>query len=71
MKQDIAAELRRAIAQAERSGVTQYRIAKLAKLAASQVARVASGETVPKLDTAQRIAKALGLRLALVPIVAK
>ena len=67
----IVDELRRAIGRAERQGMTLYRIAKAARMPQSQVGRVASGETVPRLDTAERIAKAIGCKLAIVPIVAK
>lgn len=66
----IAAELRRAIAQAERKGMTRYAIAKAAKMPRSQMTRIASGENVPKLDTAERVAQVIGYRIALVPIVA-
>lgn len=68
---NIAGELRKAIKAAERAGTTQYRLAKAAGMPQSQFGRVASGETIPTLTTAQRIASALGLRLALVPIVVK
>jgi transcriptional regulator with XRE-family HTH domain len=71
MSTSIAVELRRAIREAERGGVSRYRIAKAAGLEQSQVARIRSGETVPTLTTAERLAKGLGLRLALVPILAK
>lgn len=66
----IVDELRRAIARAERRGQTRYAIAKAAKMPRSQMTRIASGENVPKLDTAERVAQVIGYRLALVPIVA-
>lgn len=66
----IVDELRRAIARAERGGQTRYAIAKAAKMPRSQMTRIASGENVPKLDTAERVAQVIGYRLALVPIVA-
>ena len=69
-QQSIAEELRRAIAQAERRGLTKYAIAKAAKMPRSQMTRIASGENVPKVDTAARIAQVIGYKLALVPIVA-
>jgi DNA-binding phage protein len=68
---DVAAELRKALARAQRQGQTLYRIAKLARMHQSQLGRVASGETVPKLDTAERIARAIGCRIIIAPIVAK
>jgi|GEM_PF-1812971 len=63
-KASIADDLRRAIAQAERKGQTRYAIAKAAGLAESQVLRIAKGETIPTLDTAERLAKGIGYRLA-------
>lgn len=62
----VAEELRLAIAQAERSGMTRYAIAKATGMPQSQIGRVASGETVPKLDTAERIASAIGYRLTII-----
>jgi DNA-binding phage protein len=67
----IVDELQRAIAQAEKRGMTRYAIAKAARMPQSQVGRIASGESVPKLDTAQRVAQVIGFRLAIIPIVAK
>jgi DNA-binding phage protein len=66
MKLDIAEQLRRAIARAEKKGLTRYRIARLASMTESQVKRVAEAVTCPRLDTAARLADAIGLRLALV-----
>ena len=60
-------ELRRAIAAAEKRGVTRYQIAKAARMQTSQVTRVAGGETIPRLDTAERIAEAVGLALRMTP----
>jgi DNA-binding phage protein len=65
----VADDLRKAIARAERRGVTRYQIAKLAGMPQSQVGRIASGESVPKLDTAERVAKAIGCRLTITPII--
>ena len=67
----VADDLRRAITQAEKRGMTRYAIAKAAGMPQSQVGRIASGESVPKLDTAERIASAIGCRLSIVPIVAR
>jgi DNA-binding phage protein len=64
----IAADLRREIAAAERRGQTRYAIAAAAKMPRSQLTRVASGETVPILDTAERIARAIGRKLVIVPV---
>ena len=67
----VANALRQAIARAERRGMTRYAIAKAASMPRSQLTRVAVGQTVPTLTTAERIAKAIGCKLAIVPIVAK
>ena len=58
-------QLRRAIRQAERRGVTRGAIAKLAKMQRSQLTRIATGETEPLLGNAERIANAIGYRLIL------
>ncbi|HRK30286.1 MAG TPA: helix-turn-helix transcriptional regulator [Tepidisphaeraceae bacterium] len=66
-KQASAADaLRKAIATAEKRGVTRYQIAKLAGMPRSQLTRIAEGETVPRLDTAERIAAVIGARLIIV-----
>jgi len=62
----LSEQLRRAIAKAERRGVTRYRIAKTSGLTESQVKRIAEATNVPMIDTAARLADAIGLRLALV-----
>jgi DNA-binding phage protein len=63
-KTSIAEELRAAIAKAEAKGMSRYAIAKAAGLRTSVVARIADG-TLPRLDTAEKIAGAIGLRLTL------
>ena len=63
----IAEQLRKAIRQAERNGVTRYRMAKAANMQQAQFGRIADGVNVPKLDTADRIAKAIGASLVLLP----
>jgi DNA-binding phage protein len=65
-KASIAEQLRKAISQAERRGTTRYQIAKSAGLPQSQIARVASGESVPTLTTAESIASAIGCRIVIV-----
>ena len=62
----IVEQLRKAIAQAERAGMTRYQIAKAVKMPQSQIGRIASGENVPRLDTAAKVAAAIGYNLALV-----
>lgn len=61
----IVAELREAIAQAQAAGVTRYAIAKRAGIAPIVLARIADGERGMKLETAERIADALGFDLTL------
>jgi DNA-binding phage protein len=61
-----ASQLRDAIRQAERRGATQYQMAKVAGMPRSMLSRIASGQTVPRIDTAERLARVLGMRLILV-----
>lgn len=63
--QPIVDQLIRAIKAAERRGVTRYRIAKDAGLYQSQLTRLMNREAAPRLDTAERIATALGLKFTL------
>lgn len=64
-KTNIVNELRKAIAKSEKLGLTRYRIAKATGLSQAMLSRFMAGENVPKLDTAQRIAHAIGRRLVL------
>ena len=64
-QKSIADELRRAIAKAERAGLTRYAIAKQTGLSQGMLSRFVAGANTPKLDTAERIATAIGLRLTL------
>ena len=59
----IADAIRRVIREAEGRGITRYRIAKLARMPQSQIGRIASGESVPTVITAERIVNAIGLRI--------
>jgi ribosome-binding protein aMBF1 (putative translation factor) len=61
----IAEQLRKAIRAAEKRGTSRYRIAKLAGIRYSVMCRIAEGENLPVLNTAEKIAGALGLRLTL------
>lgn len=61
----IADDLRRAIAEEEKRGVTRYQIAKSTGLSQAMLSRFVAGENVPNLNTAERIAKAIGRRLVL------
>lgn len=61
----LARQLRRAIADTEKAGTSRYVIAKLAKTTRAQVSRIADGVTVPTLDTAEKIAEAIGYTFTL------
>jgi ribosome-binding protein aMBF1 (putative translation factor) len=63
---DIAEQLRRAIAEVEKGGMTRYRIAQVARTTDAQVKRIAEGTIMPRLDTAATLADAIGYRLELV-----
>ena len=61
----IADQLRQAIRAAEARGLTQYAIAKAAGIDRSQLTRLFKSTVAPRLDTAERIADACGMRLKL------
>lgn len=61
----IVEELRSAVRHAERAGMTRYAIAKATGLSQAMLSRFMAGQNVPKLDTAERIARAVGRRLTL------
>ena len=63
----LAAELRAAIAQSEAAGVTRYAIAKRAGITPIMLTRIAEGLAGMKLETAEKIAGAVGLQLTLLP----
>ncbi len=63
---DAITQLRAAIARAEDGGMSRYAIAKAAGLDHSAIRRVADGNVIPRLDTAERIAAAVGCRLRVV-----
>lgn len=65
-KRTIGDDLLRAIAKAERKGQTRYAIAKAGGLALPVLVRIANGTTIPRLDTAAKIANAIGYTLTLV-----
>jgi len=64
LKQTIADKLRLAIARAERNGTTRYRIAKDADVAEATVHNIVHGRT-PRLDIAEKLARAVGCELRL------
>jgi transcriptional regulator with XRE-family HTH domain len=61
----IVAQLRKAIAQAERAGMTRYKLAQQTGLSQAMLSRFMAGENAPRLATAERIATAVGRRLVL------
>lgn len=61
----ILKQLRQALAQAERRGMTRYRIAKTAGVAPVIITRIMRLTTRPRLDIAERIAQAVGYQLTL------
>ena len=61
----IADELRKAIARAEWAGVKRYHLAKAAGITPIMLCRIADATRGMKLETAERIADALGLQLTL------
>ncbi len=62
----IVAELRRAIAEAEKLGTSRAMMAAAAGMPRAMIYRIADGETLPRIDTAERLANAMGLQLRLV-----
>ncbi len=61
LAQRLIAEIRRA----ERGGLTQAELARLSDMPESQIHRIRTGKIMPRLDTAEAIAKALKLRITL------
>lgn len=61
----IAEQLRQAIAKAEAGGMSRYAIAKAAGVSERHLKGIAEGETTPRLDTAAKIAEAIGARITL------
>jgi transcriptional regulator with XRE-family HTH domain len=51
------------IRRAERRGITRYRIAKECGISDAQLSRLMHGTVAPRLDTAERIAGAIGLSI--------
>jgi DNA-binding phage protein len=59
-------QLLKAIRDAEKAGVTRYQISKLSGVSQGQLSRMMKLQQLPRLDTAERIAKALGMKLILI-----
>ena len=62
----IVEQLRKAIAQAERGGLTRYRLAKLSGVEQSVLSKLVRGMKGIQLATAEKIVAGLGKRLAIV-----
>lgn len=54
--------------EADKKGLTSYKIGKITGFAPSQVTNWLSGKTEPSIGNAQRLAEAVGLRIDLKPI---
>ena len=61
----IADQLRQAIRQAERRGVTRYQIAKEAEIAQSTLSQFFHGDGQLRLDIAESVARAVNFQLRL------
>lgn len=61
----IVDQLRAAIAAAEGRGMSRRRIALAAGMRVTNVTRIVTGENRPRLDTAERVAAAVGASLSL------
>jgi len=59
-------QLLKAIRDAEKAGVTRYQISKLSGVSQAQICRMMQGQRLPRLDTAERLANAIGMKLILV-----
>lgn len=62
----ITKQLLKAVRDAEKKGLTRYRISKVSGITQGQLSRMMKEMHVPKLDTAEKIAAALGLKLVLI-----
>lgn len=61
----ITDQLRKAIMRAERSGVSRGQIARAAGISVTGLTKMLTTGTVPRLDTAERLADAVGCQLQL------
>ena len=66
-KLSITDQLRRLVRDAAKHGVSYNRLSKGAGIDRSQITRLLNQTVSPRLDTAERIAKAAGYDIALVP----
>ncbi|MEX0887542.1 MAG: helix-turn-helix transcriptional regulator [Phycisphaeraceae bacterium] len=61
-RKPVTDQLRDAIARAEKRGITRYQLSKRSGVSQQVLSNIVRG-TTPRLDNAERIAAALGLRL--------
>lgn len=61
----IAEQLRAAIAKAEKRGVTRYQIAQASGVAQSTLSQFVHGKGHLRIESAERVAEAIGKRLML------
>ena len=61
----VAEQLRRAILAAEKRGMTRYAIAKASGVSQAQLSKLMREQRSPRLDTAEKIVRALGKRLTI------
>lgn len=67
MSKPLVEQLKQAIRRAESRGVSRYQIAKLSGVAQGQLSRLMHGTVAPRLDSAERIANAIGCKIVIVP----
>jgi transcriptional regulator with XRE-family HTH domain len=68
MSKSIVQRLKDEIRKADKRGISRYRIAKRTGLSEAQLSRMMNakaGKGIPKLDTAERIAQAIGCKIIL------
>lgn len=61
----VVKQLRRVIAAAEKTGVTRYAIAKTSGVSQAQLSKLMLEQRAPRLDTAEKILRALGKRMTI------
>ena len=67
MGKTLVERLKQEIGRAERHGVSRYRIARLSGVSEGQLSRLMHGSVAHRLDSAERIAFALGRKIVILP----
>jgi plasmid maintenance system antidote protein VapI len=62
----IVKQLQRAVRAGERGGMTRYKLAQVSGVEQAVLSKLVHGTRIVRLDTAEKIVKALGKRLAIV-----